>query len=72
MSLDQVKVGSYLNIDQIKDINLKSYLIRFGIDNGTRVQCFQKIANGPVVIKFNRQEIALGDALAKSIMVSVN
>jgi Fe2+ transport system protein FeoA len=72
MSLDKDTVGSYLNIKKINDIDLKSYLIRFGIDNGNMVQCFHKISNGPVVIKFNRQEIALGSSLAKNIIVSVN
>jgi len=69
MSLNQVKKGEYIEISQINDSEVKNHLIRFGIDTGSRIQCFQKIYNGPVVIKFNRQQIALGQEIAKNIMV---
>ncbi|MDH4128860.1 MAG: ferrous iron transport protein A [Spirochaetota bacterium] len=71
MSLGDVKMGSIIKINEIRDLSTKSHLIRFGIEEGTEVQCFQKIYKGPVVIKFNRQEIALGHELAKNILVSI-
>lgn len=70
MSLDNVKKGEFIKIDQFKDFAIKNYLIRFGIVEGSKIQCFQKIYKGPVVIKFNRQEIALGYDIAKNILVT--
>ena len=71
MSLGEVKKGSFIKINEIKDSSIKNYLIRFGIEEGSEVQCYEKIYKGPVIIKFNRQEIAFGHELAKNILVSL-
>ncbi len=70
MSLGDVKKGDVIKINHIKDFDVKNHLIRFGIDHGSQVQCFEKINKGPVVIKFNLQEIALGHEMAKNIFVT--
>jgi len=70
MSLGDTKKGDLIRIDEIKDFNAKNHLIRFGIEEGSIIQCFQKIYKGPVIIKFNRQQIALGYDIAKNIFVT--
>ncbi len=70
MSLEQVQKGNIIKIDRINDFSVKNHLIRFGIEEGSIVECFQKLYRGPVVIKFNRQQIALGREIAKNIMVT--
>ena len=70
MSLGNVKQGDFININKINDFATKDHLIRFGIEVGSRIQCYQKIFKGPVVIKFNRQQIALGQHIAENILVS--
>jgi len=70
MSLGDVKKGNIIKIDKINDIDVKNYLIRFGIDIGSSVECLQRVFNGPVVIKYNRQEIALGKQIAQNILVT--
>ena len=69
MSLKDVKKGDFIEINEISDPVTKNHLIRFGIDIGSKIQCFQKIFNGPVIIKFNRQQIALGQGIAREILV---
>jgi ferrous iron transport protein A len=43
--------------------------MRFGMCEGSSVECVTKIPAGPLVIKSGRQEIAVGRSLAKRISV---
>jgi Fe2+ transport system protein FeoA len=67
--LDSVKKGSRLVIIDIPDGKSRTQLIRLGILEGQVIQCIERMPGGTVVIEKNRQEIALGAGLAKTIVV---
>jgi Fe2+ transport system protein FeoA len=69
MKLSQVRKGNAAKITHIPDANVRSQAIRLGIGEGSLVICQDIIPAGPVVIKKNRQEIAVGRGLANSISV---
>lgn len=69
MTLDQAKRGSVLRIASIPDPAVRAQAIRFGIAEGEIVTCAEVIPSGPIVIRKNRQEIALGRRLARRITV---
>jgi len=69
MHLAQVKPGQEVQIVGIPDEAIRSQLIRFGISEGSRVTCDVKLPFGPVVLRHNRQEIAVGRQLARTIRV---
>jgi ferrous iron transport protein A len=48
----------------------KDQLIRLGILKGALVRCLEKLPGGTIVIEKNRQEIAIGVSLARSILVT--
>jgi len=48
---------------------LRAQLIRLGLSEGALVVCFERLPGGTVVLKKNRQLIAIGHALAKEVMV---
>ena len=47
----------------------RTQLIRLGIMRGEVIKCVERLPGGTVVLEKNRQEIAIGSALAESIMV---
>ncbi|HZD60386.1 MAG TPA: FeoA family protein [Anaerolineae bacterium] len=69
MCLDQIKAGEEVVIKEILDNAAKTQFIRFGIGEGSTVVCHSKIPFGPVILKKNRQEIAVGRELARTITV---
>ena len=69
MCLDQIRTGEEVIIKEIPDTMAKTQFIRFGIGEGSSVICHTKIPFGPVVLRKNRQEIAIGRELAKIITV---
>lgn len=69
MCLDQIKAGEEVIIRTIPDSMAKTQFIRFGIGEGSTVTCHSKIPFGPVVLRKNRQEIAVGRDLARTILV---
>ena len=48
----------------------RTHLIRLGIMTGEVITCVERLPGGTVVVEKNRQEIAIGSALAKSILVN--
>lgn len=68
-TLDQMKTGSVCTIKRIHAMEIKAQTIRFGLTEGKEVRCQTIIPAGPVVIKVNQQEIALGRKLARQIEV---
>ncbi|MCR4416931.1 MAG: FeoA family protein [Ignavibacteria bacterium] len=70
-TLDKVEKGQRLIIDQLPDNDYKLQLIRFGIAEGEKVTCLDKILGGTIILKKNRLEIALGSELAKKIKVTM-
>ena len=71
MTLDMVKRGQMVKILDILDTQVKAQAIRFGLFEGQTVVCSQIVPAGPVIIRKNTQEIALGRGLAKKILVAL-
>lgn len=72
MTLDMAEKGQSVKIVDIHNSNLKAQAIRFGIFEGETVVCTHIIPAGPVIIRKNMQEIALGRGLARQIIVSLD
>ena len=68
-TLDKVKSGNICIIRNIPPGEIKAQTIRFGMTEGKTVVCRLVIPGGPVVLKIDRQEIALGRNLAQQIEV---
>lgn len=68
--LHQVAKGSRLVILDIPDGRAKDQLIRLGVVKGELIRCLERLPGGTIVIQKHRQEIAIGVALARSIMVA--
>lgn len=68
--LHQVPKGSLVVIIDIPDGKNKDQLIRLGILKGEFVKCLERLPGGTMVIEKNRQEIAIGVTLAKTILVT--
>ena len=69
ITLDQVKKGTPITIVSLPKGAVKVQLLRMGITEGDTIQCLERLPGGTVVIQKNRQEIALGFDLAKTIHV---
>jgi Fe2+ transport system protein FeoA len=69
MTLSQAKRGQHLTIKAIPNDTVRAQAIRFGIAEGARVECAEKLPAGPVIICKGRQEIAIGRRLAENIEV---
>jgi ferrous iron transport protein A len=69
MTLADVKRGDQFQISNIDDEQIRAQALRFGISEGANVSCAGKVPGGPVVVKRNLQEIAVGRRLAKNIKV---
>ena len=69
MSLTEIRRGQQVRIRSIDGEVLRSQLIRFGLTEGSCVRCLERIPFGPLMIRLNRQEIALGREVARKITV---
>ncbi|MBZ4653775.1 MAG: Fe2+ transport system protein [Peptococcaceae bacterium] len=69
MKLSQVKKGQVVKIARIPNEQVRSQAIRFGIGEGSIVICEEIIPAGPVILRKNRQEIAVGRGLAEEITI---
>ncbi len=69
MKLSQVKKGQVVKIARIPNEQVRSQAIRFGIGEGSVVVCEEIIPAGPVILRKNRQEIAVGRGLAEEITI---
>ncbi len=69
MTLDKVKKGQVIKVISIPDGFVKIQAIRFGISEGSVITCREVVPAGPVVVARNKQEIAIGRGLARTISV---
>lgn len=69
MTLDQIKRGQRCRIVAIKDGQIREQAIRFGIAEGETVICEEVIRAGPIILRKNLQQIALGRQVACHIIV---
>ncbi len=63
--------GQWLRIHSLPRASIQAQFIRFGIHEGERVRCLERLPGGTVVVQKNRQQIAVGHGLAKQIYVYV-
>jgi len=71
ISLYAAAAGQWLKIHSAPDGPLRSHCIRLGIHEGERAKCIERLPGGTIVLQKNRQQIAIGHALAKQIMVII-
>ncbi|MGM0471860.1 MAG: FeoA family protein [Bacillota bacterium] len=71
MTLAEVKRGDEFKIKSIEDDVVRAQALRFGISEGAEVSCSEKIPGGPVILKRNLQELAIGRGLAEQIELQV-
>lgn len=72
MTLDAVKRGQSFTITDIASDSVRAQAIRFGIGAGEWLVCEEVVPAGPIVVRKNRQLIAMGRSLAQGIQVSIN
>jgi ferrous iron transport protein A len=63
--------GEWLRICSVPGGLIFTQFIRFGISEGERMMCIERLPGGTVVVQKNRQQIAIGHTLAKQIFVVV-
>jgi len=68
-ALSGVRKGDFLEIVSVDDDHARVQALRFGMSQGTCVECITRIPAGPIVLKSGRQEIAVGRSLADRIRV---
>ncbi|MDK2822692.1 MAG: hypothetical protein PWQ67_237 [Clostridia bacterium] len=69
MVLSEVKKGQTFKILSIPNEIVRAQAIRFGIAEGAIVTCDELVPAGPVILRKNKQEIAVGHGLAREILV---
>jgi Fe2+ transport system protein FeoA len=67
--LTTIARGRRVRVVEVPDGRTKAQLIRLGILQGEFIKCLQRLPGGTMLIEKNRQEIAIGAALANAIMV---
>lgn len=70
MTLDKARRGQIISIISLPDM-VRAQAIRFGLTEGTQAVCEEVLPGGPVILRKNRQEIAIGRRLAEKIAVEV-
>lgn len=69
MCLTEIKRGETVDLVRIDDEETRTQFIRFGISEGSRIKCLEKIPFGPFMLSHNNQEIAIGREAARAIYV---
>jgi Fe2+ transport system protein FeoA len=69
--LFQASPGQWLRISRVPGGPVMAQFIRFGIHEGQRVRCIERLPGGTVVLQKNRQQIAIGHTLARQVFVVV-
>lgn len=70
VTMEEMQRGQAVRIVRVEDDATRAQFIRFGIGEGSRVTCLEKIPFGPLMLRHNRQELAIGREIAKNIIVS--
>ena len=68
--LNQVKIGEEFKCIEIPS-GIKNELIRLGICEGNILSCISKIPDGPVVIRKDLSDIAIGNNYCKEIIIEL-
>jgi Fe2+ transport system protein FeoA len=67
--LSKAPLNKSFTVISIPDSSVRTQLIRFGISIGTKIKCFQKLPSGPLLVKYYKQEIAIGREIADHIII---
>ena len=67
--LSKAPLNKPVTVISIPDSSVRTQLIRFGISVGTRIKCFQRLPVGPLMVKYYKQEIAIGRKIADQIII---
>jgi len=68
-TLDNAVRGTYFILVNLPSGIHKVQLIRMGLSEGDKILCLQRLPGGTMIIRKNRQEIAIGYHLAKEIKI---
>lgn len=71
MTLAEIKKGKDFKIKNIPDDMIRIQTLRMGISEGSKLNCNEKIPGGPIIVKHNYQEIAIGRRLAEDIKIEL-
>jgi ferrous iron transport protein A len=69
VTLNQLSPGQRASLEELPQGLIRSQAVRLGLMPGTEITCVQKLPKGPVIIRKNYQQIAVGAALADQITV---
>jgi Fe2+ transport system protein FeoA len=69
VNLDEARKGQVIKITSIPDELIRVQALRLGISEGVVITCREVVPLGPVVVSRNKQEIAIGRNLARTIIV---
>lgn len=69
MKLSDARDGQKLEIIAVESQSASIHALRFGIDAGSRIVVQKNISGGPVIIRKNQLEIAIGREIAREITV---
>ena len=69
MTLDMINKGEFFKIKRIPNKKVRAQILRLGAGEGALAKCYEKVPGGPVIIKKNLQEIAIGRGLARTISI---
>jgi Fe2+ transport system protein FeoA len=69
LKLDEARKGQVIKITSIPNDLIRIQALRLGISEGAVIICRGVVPSGPVVVARNKQEIAIGRNLARTILV---
>lgn len=69
--LYKAAAGQWLKIHTVPQGVAHAHFLRIGMNQGERVQCLERLPGGTIILQKNRQQLAVGHALAKKILVIV-
>lgn len=68
--LSTVESGATFEIESVPDGTTRARLLRLGFLDGP-VECHRKVPNGPVIVRRNGTDLAIGNPIATDIDVTV-
>ncbi len=71
MTLAEIKRGKDFKVKNIPNDMIRIQTLRMGISEGSKLNCNEKIPGGPIIVKHNYQEIAIGRRLAEDIQIEL-
>ena len=72
MTLAEIQKGKDFKVKNIPDDMIRIQTLRMGISEGSNLNCNEKIPGGPIIVKHNYQEIAIGRSLAEDIEIELH